>query len=63
MTLVIQPHKFAEVDGMYLVGLLSFYFGGSKLCRNLAKNQHTLGKSFYFVNRQKWGVILENKMS
>ena len=52
MTLVIQPHKFAEVESMYyLVELLSFFFGGSKLFRNLAKNQHTLRKSFHLVNK------------
>ena len=32
------------------VGLLSFYFGGAKLVRFLAKNEHVLRKFSYFVN-------------
>ena len=38
---------------MYIVsvGLLSFYFGGSRFFRFLAKTEHTPRKVLYFVNK------------
>ena len=46
------------------VGLLSFYFGGSKLVRSLAKTEHTKRKLLNFVmpSHQEVGINLEGKM-
>ena len=45
------------------VRLLSLDFWGSKLVRFYAKIEHAPWQLVYFVNRQKLGLILENKMS
>ena len=41
----------SPVGAIVSVRLLSFYFGGSKLVRFLAKIEHTPRKLLYFVNR------------
>ena len=46
------------------VGLLCFYFGGSKLVRSLAKTEHTKRKllNFMMPSHQEVGINLEGKM-
>ena len=46
------------------VGLLSFYFVGSKLVRSLAKTEHTKRKllNFMMPSHQEMGINLEGKM-